>query len=142
VAAAERLPPELAGVADELKILFPWGSLLRGTLALEDAAAASAGIASLLAPGALATALVSIEDRDRLDLPRLDDEGAREALRERWSRHGLELCDLRPATTGEVAATRSTWARRLGAGRQRAAWRFDLRCGGLTPPGDGVSPHR
>src|SRR4026207_1751541 len=31
-AAAESLPPELLGLADEVRILFPWGSLLRGVL--------------------------------------------------------------------------------------------------------------
>lgn len=130
VAAAERLPAELQGLADELTILFPWGSLLRGALALDDAAAASAGIASLLAPGGVATAFVSIEDRDNLGLPHLDAEGACEALRKRWSRHGLELCALRPATPAELAATRSTWARRLAAGRYRVAWRIELRAFG------------
>ena len=127
VAAAERVPEELHGVADELTILFPWGSLLRGALALDDAAPASAGIASLLAPGGVATAIVSIEDRDGLELPRLDDEGACEALRQRWSRYGLELCSLRPATADDIEATGSTWARRLRAGRERAAWRLELR---------------
>ncbi len=35
---------------------------------------------------------------------------------------GLELCEARPATDAEIAAARSTWARRLGlrAGRPRA----------------------
>ena len=36
VAAAERVPAELHGLADELTILFPWGSLLRGALALDE----------------------------------------------------------------------------------------------------------
>ena len=127
VAAAEHVPTELRGVAAELTILFPWGSLLRGVLALDDAAAASAGIASLLALGGVATAIVSIEDRDGIDLPRLDGEVACEALRERWSRHGLELCALRPASADEIQAMGSTWARRLRAGRERAAWRLELR---------------
>ena len=128
VAAAERVPEELHSIADELTILFPWGSLLRGVLALDDAAPASTGIASLLAPGRVATAIVSIEDRDGLELPQLDGEdGACEALRGRWSRHGLELCALRPATRDEIQATGSTWARRLGVGRERAALRLELR---------------
>jgi 16S rRNA (adenine(1408)-N(1))-methyltransferase len=128
VAAAEQIPPELQGVADELTILFPWGSLLRGVVALDDAAAATAGIARLLAPDGVATAILSIEDRDRLDgLPRLDALDACEQLRERWQSHGLEVCDLRPATAAEIAATGSTWARRLRAGRERPAWRIELR---------------
>jgi 16S rRNA (adenine(1408)-N(1))-methyltransferase len=126
-AAAERIPPELRGVADELTILFPWGSLLRGSLALDDAAPAAGGIASLLAPEGEASVILSIEDRDGLDLPRLDDPGACHALRERWTRHGLDVCFLRPATSAEVAAPHSTWARRLAAGRDRRAWRVRLR---------------
>ena len=144
VAGAERLPDELRGLADELTILFPWGSLLRGTLALDDAVPASAGIASLLAPDGIATAFVSIEDRDGLELPRLDAEGACEALRERWSRHGLELCGLRQSTPAELTATRSSWARRLAAGRDRVAWRIELRAfgGPDIPPRDALGRHR
>jgi 16S rRNA (adenine(1408)-N(1))-methyltransferase len=133
VASAERVPAELRSMADELTIAFPWGSLLRGTLAADDAAAA--GIASLLAPGGVATATFSIEERDGLDLPRLDGDGAREELRRRWSCHGLEVCDLRPATAEEVAATRSTWARRLAAGRERGAWRLELQSSPIPVPG-------
>ena len=40
VAAAERPPMELLAIADELTINFPWGSLLRGALGIDDAAAA------------------------------------------------------------------------------------------------------
>ena len=124
VAAAERLPAELRGVADELTIAFPWGSLLRGVLALDEEAAA--GIASLLAPDGVAVAVVSVEDRDGLDLPRLGEDGAREALGARWSCHGLRLCELRAATRDELASMTSTWARRLDAGRDRTAWRIEL----------------
>ena len=141
VAAAERIPPELHGVADELTILFPWGSLLRGVLALDDAAASTDGIASLLAPGGTATSILSIEDRDGLDLPSLDTPDACQALRDRWSKHGLVVSDLRPATPQEIAATGSTWAKRLGAGRDRAVWRLELRKT-AEPPADGLGTRR
>ena len=124
VAAAEQIPDELQRVADFMTIAFPWGSLLRGALALDEAAAG--GIAALVGPGASVTATFSIEDRDRLDLPRLDDPAERRALAERWSRLGLQVCALRPATNDELAAMSSTWARRLAAGRDRLAWRLEL----------------
>jgi 16S rRNA (adenine(1408)-N(1))-methyltransferase len=124
VAAAERTPPELRGVADELTIQFPWGSLLRGALALDDAAAR--GIAALLSPGATATATVSIETRDGLDLPTLEDPGERRALAERWRCIGVDVCALRPATAVELRSMSSTWARRLAAGRDRTVWRLEL----------------
>jgi 16S rRNA (adenine(1408)-N(1))-methyltransferase len=126
VAAAERPPAELLGVAEELTMLFPWGSLLRGALAVDDEAAA--GIASLLRPGASAAAFVSMAPRDGLSLASLDEPGAAEALAGRWACHGLRLESLRPATAAEVRATGSTWARRLKAGEPagRPAWRFIL----------------
>ena len=124
LAAAEQIPDELLGVADSMTIAFPWGSLLRGALALDEAAAH--GIAALLGPGATATATFSIEDRDGLSLPSLDDAAERRALVDRWSLLGLDLCSLRRATREELAAMPSTWARRLAAGRDRPAWHLEL----------------
>jgi len=125
-AAAERPPAELLGTAAELTITFPWGSLIRGALALDEAAEAADGIAGLLAPGGTARFLLSIDPRDRLDLPALD-QGTEGELRRRWRRHGLELTSWRPATEEDIAASGSSWARRLRAGQARAAWRLDLR---------------
>jgi 16S rRNA (adenine(1408)-N(1))-methyltransferase len=123
VASAERPPAELLGLADELTIAFPWGSLLRGALGIDGAAAR--GIASLLRPGGVATILLSVAERDALDLPTLDGESAAE-IEARWSAFGPCAEGFRAATPAEVAATRSTWARRLSAGRDRAVWRLDL----------------
>jgi 16S rRNA (adenine(1408)-N(1))-methyltransferase len=122
VAAAERPPLELLGVADELTIHFPWGSLLRGALALDRAAAG--GIAALIKPGGRLTILVSITDRDGIGLNAIDEPGAADALVARWDAHGLRLEAICPATDADVAATRSSWARRLAVGRARPAWRL------------------
>ncbi len=111
-------------MADELTIIFPWGSLLRGALALDDAAAC--GIAALLKPGACLNALVSVTPRDGLSLAPMDEPGAAGELADRWAHHGLRLDAIRLATEADVAATRSTWARRLVVGRARPAWRLTL----------------
>jgi 16S rRNA (adenine(1408)-N(1))-methyltransferase len=132
VAAAARPPQELTGVAAELTITFPWGSLLRATLATEDAAAAAAGIAALLAPGGNARALLSIDPRDGLDVP-LPAAIPKRDLVVRWQDHGLDVQAWRPASSDEIAAAGSSWARRLGAGRDRAVWRLDLQ----RPPSSG-----
>jgi 16S rRNA (adenine(1408)-N(1))-methyltransferase len=125
VAAAERPPAELIGVASELTIVFPWGSLLRGALAIDDTVAA--GIVSLVGPGACVTAFVSITARDGLGIESLDEPGAADALASRWACHGLRLEDVRPPSVDEMEATGSSWARRLRAGRDRPAWRLTLR---------------
>ena len=134
VAAAERPPIELFGIADEVTINFPWGSLLRGALACDDAAAR--GIAALLKPGAGLTALVSVTARDGLGLVAMDEPGAAAELADRWANHGLDLVSLCPATEADVAATRSSWARRLGVGRARPAWSIVLRPNDPNEPND------
>src|SRR5262245_37134645 len=69
VAAAEAPLPELAGIADTVAIHLPWGSLLRGALALDDAVAA--GIAGLLDPSGRVEVLLAPAARDRL-APEID----------------------------------------------------------------------
>ncbi len=96
VAAAEALPGTLDGVANRVTVNLPWGSLLRGALALDDRAAA--GIASLVGPGGAVEMLLAPAPRDRLaeDLSvetRLDGSLAAD-----WAALGLELCEARPAT--------------------------------------------
>lgn len=130
VAAAEQPPAELLARADELTILFPWGSLLRGALALDERAAA--GIAALLAPGGRATAFLSVTDRDAAALGvRPSDLEEDVALARRWAAHGLALASLRPATPDEVIVSGSTWGRRLtaGSGSGRPVWRLEIGCG-------------
>ena len=125
-ARAEELPAELDGVADAVTVHFPWGSLLRGVLA-EDGGEVAAGLARITRPGGAVTIVVSLTDRERaLGLPALDARlGA--ALADRHAAHGLALTEWRPATRVEIAATRSTWARRLAAGGDgRPAWLLGL----------------
>jgi 16S rRNA (adenine(1408)-N(1))-methyltransferase len=102
-----------------MTINFPWGSLLRGVLGHDDAALA--GLASLLAAGATAQILVSVIERDGVP-------GLREDVAAVYARHGLRLAPPRPATQEEIAASGSSWAKRLGAGTKRpvtrlTAWR-------------------
>jgi 16S rRNA (adenine(1408)-N(1))-methyltransferase len=129
VAAAERLPDELCGRVDELSILFPWGSLLRGALALD--AGAAAGIAGLLGPGGRARALVSVAERDTAatDLRPLTTADG-EAIDRRWAAFDLAMTAFTPAAPDEIRASGSTWGRRLLADRStpdRPVWRIELR---------------
>ena len=133
VAAAERPPDELCALAAEVTILFPWGSLLRGALALPDGLEAAAGIAALVAPGGVVRALVSIDPRDGLVIPSIDADD-RPRLAERWARHGLTLAAFEPAGQEEIRASGSSWARRLAVGRGRRVWRLELRRAAMGGP--------
>jgi 16S rRNA (adenine(1408)-N(1))-methyltransferase len=130
VAAAEAPPPVLACLADEITITLPWGSLLAGVLGRDDRVAA--GVASLVAPCGLIRSIVSTASCDGRDLPALDD-GLAAVIADTWAAHDLTLATFRPATAVELAATHSTWARRLGLSVGRAAtggreaWTIELR---------------
>lgn len=123
-AAAEHPPAELFELADEVTVQFPWGSLLRGALALDDSVAA--GLAALVRPGGRLVITISIADRDGLGLPSLDEPREVACLAERWSGFGLDLTEIRSASGDELRSTRSSWARRLAAGGDRPVWRFEL----------------
>jgi 16S rRNA (adenine(1408)-N(1))-methyltransferase len=127
VAAAERPPQELTGIAAEVSILMPWGSLLRGALALADADgdAAAAGIATLVAPGGSVRILLSVDRRDGLTMPGLEETTSDE-LAARWRRHGFTLSAMGPAVAAAIAASGSSWARRLAAGGDRTIWQLEL----------------
>jgi 16S rRNA (adenine(1408)-N(1))-methyltransferase len=139
VASAERPPDELCGRAQDLSILFPWGSLLRGTLALD--ATAATGIAGLLGPAGRVAALISVTDRDAATADVLVlAAGDAEPIARRWASLGLTLAAFEPATIDDIRASGSTWGRRLLAGRgtvDRPVWRLELRreSGALDEPG-------
>ena len=95
-----------------MTINFPWASLLRGVLGHDDVVLA--GVARLLASGASASALVSVLPRD--GVPAIPEAAV---LARAYERHGLHLAAARPATAAEVAASGSSWAKRLRAGRER-----------------------
>jgi 16S rRNA (adenine(1408)-N(1))-methyltransferase len=56
-----------------------------------------------------------------------------------YARHGLAVTRVRPATPADVAASRSTWGRRLGAGARRPAWLLEARLSLPAPPGTAAS---
>ncbi|HEX5239567.1 MAG TPA: hypothetical protein VFW20_01095 [Candidatus Limnocylindrales bacterium] len=111
VASAEQVPTELHGLAELVTVAFPWGSLLRGCLGREPRVAA--GLSSLLAPDGVLELLLAPSDRDRLDDLPTSLEGVRRAVGEAFRPLDLAVETIRQASDEEVAASRSTWARRL-----------------------------
>jgi 16S rRNA (adenine(1408)-N(1))-methyltransferase len=115
----------LAGRAHLVTVTFPWGSLLRGVLGLD--AAALAGIAALVAAGGRFDVLASVRPSDGIDGIAVLDASCEPDIRQAWAAAGLDLLSMRPATTEEVDASGSSWARRLDATRAaRPVWRLDL----------------
>ncbi|TAM77774.1 MAG: hypothetical protein EPN50_01850 [Chloroflexota bacterium] len=137
VAAAEALPEALQGRCDEVLVLFPWGSLLRGLTAGPPGPVAGqsgaspgssdlvGGLAALLGADGRLTIMLSLTERDAglggvpasLSLATLKPMlAALEAAR-------LDIIECREATRDEVLATGSSWAKRIRAGTStRPAW--------------------
>jgi 16S rRNA (adenine(1408)-N(1))-methyltransferase len=134
---AEALPATpLVGAADLVTVTFPWGSLLRGVTGLDEAALA--GIAATVRPdGGRVSVLASVIPADGVAGLAELDTGAAPAIDATWAAAGLRLEAMRPATPAEIAATRSSWARRLAAGGVgRPVWHL----AGTRASGCTVSP--
>ncbi|HYZ02672.1 MAG TPA: hypothetical protein VFA92_14345 [Candidatus Binatia bacterium] len=89
----------------------------------------ASGLGRITRPGATVTALLSVTERDRgLELAPLS-EALRGTLAARYAAFGLALTEWRPASDLEIAAARSSWAKRLGAGARRETWLLRLIAG-------------
>jgi 16S rRNA (adenine(1408)-N(1))-methyltransferase len=117
VASIEHMPGELRGVADEIYVTLPWGSLMRGII-LADSAVLD-GLAVAAATGAVIRIVLNtriFDDPvpiDAQDLPDVTPEYVRETLAPAYARHGIEIRETRSMDADEVAAIGTTWAKRL-----------------------------
>ena len=119
--SAERLPGILAGRADLITVVLPWGSLRHGILAADhDTVTSLRGL--LRADGELLLFL-SETDREQVD-----------ALVSQFD--GFEPLELWEATESDVAELSSGWARRLGIPGRRVGWLARLQAG---PGGESAS---
>jgi 16S rRNA (adenine(1408)-N(1))-methyltransferase len=127
-AAVETLPGLLEGVASDITINYPWGSLLKA-LALPDADVL-AKIASVGNAGASFAALINIQPlrdaalSERLGLActtMLQDKGR---LAEVFARAGLEGLRIRDIGNDTPAAT--SWGKHLAISK-REVWKLEAR---------------
>ena len=121
VATAEDPPAELAGVADVVSVLLPWGGLLRGVLLGQPEVLAS--LARIARPGARVRIVLNNEifedpvPLDAAELPEATVDYALTELEPRYARAGIHLEEARLLDEDEVKRLRTTWARRLAHGR-------------------------
>jgi len=119
--AAERLPDALAGIADQVVVHYPWGSLMRIVAAPEiDAMTA---IRQCCKAGAKMTILLNysvFEDRnylERLGLGNVADPAVSEDLEPAYASAGFAVLE-RLVTSGEPSV-RTSWGRHLVRGSDR-----------------------
>ena len=132
-AAIENLPPELVGLADQVSVVLPWGSLLAAVA--RPCVTLLGGIRALCQPDAQLTVVFSIDpDRDRTEVERLglarmgsDDFGGQ--LVSSYSAAGFRITSFRSLAAEELSRWPSTWAKRLARGPSRSIWKLALRLG-------------
>jgi 16S rRNA (adenine(1408)-N(1))-methyltransferase len=121
-APVEELPSELDGLADEIHIHFPWGSLLRAVAVADHQVLES--LRRIAAPGAWVEVLIGIDEvRDagearRLGLPHLTKGYLTSTLIPRYSGAGFDVRESGILPRSEWPHLKTTWAKRL-RGKER-----------------------
>lgn len=125
-AAVENLPEELNGVADEIHVHFPWGSLL-GAVATGDGLALT-NLRRVCAPEALLKMIMAVHpERDRTEMDRLGVQPLSidfidAVLVRRYRTAGFEIEEREILPPQEWAKLQTSWARRLSSGSDRTVY--------------------
>jgi 16S rRNA (adenine(1408)-N(1))-methyltransferase len=116
-AAVEALPPELDGVADEVHVHFPWGSLLRAVATGDGAVLPN--LRRICAPDAWLEIVIALDpERDRAEIERLglaplSPEFLETTLIPRYLAAGFEVVEYGSPAPSEWPQIHSSWAQRL-----------------------------
>lgn len=122
-AAVEDLPDELDGVADEVHIHFPWGSLLRAVAAGDEAVLQS--LRRICAADCLIEIIIGVDDErdrselERLGLPPLTAEHLAGTLLPRYEAAGFLTLESGLLEQADWSGIETSWAKRLGGNADR-----------------------
>jgi len=130
-AAIERIPDALHAVADDVRVMLPWGNLLEGIVLGEQEVLC--GLAAICRPGALVTVTLNGEiweestpvRYEQLPVPTPAHVAA--VVAPAFAAAGIDIGPARHLTVEETKIA-STWARKLAHGRAHPKFlRFDGR---------------
>ncbi|MEW6209679.1 MAG: class I SAM-dependent methyltransferase [Acidobacteriota bacterium] len=122
-ASVEELPSELDGVADEVHIHFPWGSLLRCVAAGDEKILRS--LRRVCAQDALLEIIIGLDAaRDRAEIERLglrplSIEFIDADLRGRYRNAGFEIMERGALPPSQWPRLETSWAKRLSGNESR-----------------------
>ena len=123
VAPVEALPGELDGVADVVRVNFPWGSLLRGLLEADEETLTA--LKRIAKRGGSFEAVMSYDPSHDTNsfagepLPALNEDYIDRTLTSALAQRGLSLTERRQMFLDEALDLPSTWGRRLLHSRPR-----------------------
>lgn len=135
-AAAEELPPELDGVADEVHVHFPWGSLLRA-VATGDVEVLR-GLRRVCSPGAVLEVIIGLDpardhsEVERLGLRTLSAEYIDSVLRRNYRAAGFEIFERGVLPPSQWPNFKTSWSKRLKGGVGRSLTYVIARATGPT----------
>lgn len=121
--AVENLPEELNGVADEIHIHFPWGSLLRA-IAIGDEDILK-NLKRISAPECLLEIIIGIDETrdraeiERLELPALSIEYLETVLIPKYEAAGFEVIEKGVLNKSDWSRLETSWARKLQGNESR-----------------------
>lgn len=122
-AAVENLPAELNGVADELHVHFPWGSLLRA-VAMGDSVVLQ-NLRRICSPGALLEVVLGLDpardqsEIERLDLTPITLDYIDQTLVPRYASAGFKIAERGIIPAAQWPEFNTSWAKRLHQNDQR-----------------------
>ena len=122
--AVEDLPSELNGVADELHVHFPWGSLLRAIATGETAVLQN--LRRICSDGALFEVVIGLDpardqsEIERLGLTPLTLEFIDNELIPRYAAVGFETIERGILSASEWPELNTSWAKRLQGNERRS----------------------
>jgi len=123
-AAVEALPEELDGVADEVHIHFPWGSLLMGVATGDETILKS--IRRICAPDAVLEVIIGVDqERDCSELKRLGVSDLtvnfiESDLAGRYQECGFQIMETGSFAAGNWPNICTSWAQRLRTNDKRS----------------------
>jgi 16S rRNA (adenine(1408)-N(1))-methyltransferase len=116
-AAVENLPAELNGIAGEIHIQFPWGSLLKAVATGEELVLKS--LCRLGQSEARLEVIIGLDPKrdhselERLGLPELSASYLERELVPRYEANGFKIEDYGILSSAEWPEIESSWARKL-----------------------------
>ncbi len=131
--AVEELPPELDGVANEIEVNFPWGSLLSAVAGSNEAGLS--GLRRVCSVGGVMKVVLALDpERDaaelkRLDLPNLTANYLDEMLAWRYREAGFEIVQRELLPGPALSSFESSWSKRLRGNTKRVVIRILAQAG-------------
>jgi 16S rRNA (adenine(1408)-N(1))-methyltransferase len=140
--AVETLPEELQGIATDVQVQFPWGSLLRGVAS--GGQLVMRNLRRICAPMARLQVTLGLDpekDRcewERLELPEISEDYIEKFLTPRYLEAGFRIVKTEAVSATDLARFHSSWAKRLRQSDSRLFFRIEAtaewnRIAGVSP---------